>query len=169
GSGYGGLEHRASSALICSRNDLPRTGSNGMTREYRGFLGLVSHEYFHLWNVKRITAERFAASDLAAEAYTADLWHYEGVTSYYDDLSLLRAEIIDAPAYLDLLAETATRLSRAPGREVHALAALCLDLHLRLNTPTTLDAVMRELWRRYGREQRPVPERGLEQVASELA
>lgn len=200
GSGYGGLEHRASSALICSRNDLPRAGANGLSREYRGFLGLVSHEYFHLWNVKRITAERFASSDLAAEAYTRDLWHYEGVTSYYDDLSLLRAELIDAPAYLDLLAETATRLSRTPGREVHtladasletwlkyyqpdenspnatvsyyvkgALAALCLDLHLRLNTPTTLDAVMRELWRRYGRAQRPVPERGLEQLASELA
>lgn len=200
GAGYGGLEHRASSALICSRNDLPRPGANGLPREYRAFLGLVSHEYFHLWNVKRITAERFAGSDLAAEAYTGDLWHYEGVTSYYDDLSLLRAGVIDAPAYLDLLAETATRLQRTPGRRVHtlaeasfetwlkyyqpdentpnatvsyyikgALAALCLDLHLRLRSPATLDAVMRELWQRYGRAGRPVPERGLEQVAAELS
>jgi len=200
GSGYGGLEHRASSALICSRNDLPRPGMNGLSREYRAFLGLVSHEYFHLWNVKRITAERFAGSDLAAEAYTGDLWHYEGVTSYYDDLSLLRAGVVDAPAYLDLLAETATRLQRTPGRQVHtlaeasfetwlkyyqpdentpnatvsyyikgALAALCLDLHLRLHSKTTLDAVMRELWARHGRAGRPVPERGLEQVAAELS
>jgi predicted metalloprotease with PDZ domain len=200
GAGYGGLEHRASSALICSRNDLPRPGAAGMPREYRAFLGLVSHEYFHLWNVKRITAERFAGSDLSAEAYTGDLWHYEGVTSYYDDLALLRAGVIDAPAYLDLLAETATRLQRTPGRHVHSLAdasfetwlkyyqpdentpnatvsyyikgalvALCLDLHLRRHSPTTLDAVMRELWQRYGRADRPVPERGLEQVAAELS
>lgn len=200
GSGYGGLEHRASSALTCSRNDLPRPGMNGLSREYRAFLGLVSHEYFHLWNVKRITAERFAGSDLGGEAYSGDLWHYEGVTSYYDDLSLLRAGVLEAPAYLDLLAETATRLQRTPGRLVHtladasfetwlkyyqpdentpnatvsyyikgALAALCLDLHLRLHSQITLDAVMRELWRRYGRADRPVPERGLEQVAGELS
>ena len=200
GSGYGGLEHRASAALVCSRNDLPRAGMNGLSREYRAFLGLVSHEYFHLWNVKRITPERFAGSDLGAEADTGDLWHYEGVTSYYDDLSLLRAGVIEPAAYLDLLAETATRLQRTPGRHVHtlaeasfeawlkyyqpdentpnatvsyyvkgALAALCLDLHLRLNSTVTLDAVIRELWRRHGREGRPVPERGLEQVAAELS
>ncbi len=200
GAGYGGLEHRASSALICSRGDLPRPGVAGMPREYRAFLGLVSHEYFHLWNVKRITPERFASSDLAAEAYTGDLWHYEGVTSYYDDLMLLRAGVIDAPAYLDLVAEAATRLARTPGRALHsladasleawlkyyqpdentpnatvsyyvkgAIAALCLDLHLRLRSRTTLDAVMQELWRRHGRDGKPVPERGLEQVAQELS
>ncbi|MGQ0587573.1 MAG: M61 family metallopeptidase [Gammaproteobacteria bacterium] len=200
GAGYGGLEHRASSALICSRNDLPRPGATGMAREYRTFLGLVSHEYFHLWNVKRITPQAFARSDLAAEAYTGDLWHYEGVTSYYDDLMLLRAGVIDAPAYLDLVAETATRMSRSPGRAVHsladasfeawlkyyqpdentpnatvsyyikgALAALCLDLHLRRHSKLTLDEVMRELWRRYGRDGHGVPERGLEQLAAELS
>jgi predicted metalloprotease with PDZ domain len=199
-AGYGGLEHRSSSALTCSRNDVPRPGMQGLPREYRGFLGLVSHEYFHLWNVKRITAERFAQSDLAAEAYTADLWHYEGVTSYYDDLCLLRAGVLEAPVYLDLLAETATRLSRTPGRLVHslaeasfeawlkyyqpdenspnatisyyvkgALAALCLDLHLRRHSAVTLDDVMRELWRRYGRAAKPAPERGLERVAAEVS
>lgn len=198
-AGYGGLEHRSSSALICSRNDLPRPGATGLAREYRAFLGLVSHEYFHLWNVKRITPERFASSDLGAEAYTGDLWHYEGVTSYYDDLMLLRAGVIDAAAYLDLVAEAATRLERTPGRRLHslaeasfeawlkyyqpdentpnasvsyyikgALAALCLDLHLRLHSKATLDDVMRELWQRHGRDGKPVPERGLEQVASQL-
>ena len=200
GAGYSGLEHRASSALICSRNDLPRPGATGMPREYRGFLGLVSHEYFHLWNVKRITPEKFARSDLGAEAYTGDLWHYEGVTSYYDDLMLLRAGVIDAPAYLDLVAEAATRLARTPGRAHQsladasfeawlkyyqpdentpnatvsyyvkgALAALCLDLHLRLHSRVTLDDVLRELWRRHGRDGKPVPERGLEQLARELS
>ncbi|HUR40621.1 MAG TPA: PDZ domain-containing protein [Verrucomicrobiae bacterium] len=199
-SGYGGLEHRASTALMCSRNDLPRPGVAMLAREYRAFLGLVSHEYFHLWNVKRITPDRFAASNLAAEAYTSDLWHYEGVTSYYDDLMLLRAGIIDASAYLDLIAETATRLSRTPGRRVQSLAdasfdawtkyyqpdenssnatvsyyvkgalvALCIDLFLRRHGGTTLDEVMRELWRRYGRAGAGVPERGLERIAAELS
>lgn len=119
--GYGGLEHRASSALVCARDALPRPGDVPLRRGYRSFLGLVSHEYFHLWNVKRITPQRFAASDLGAEAYTRDLWAYEGVTSYYDDLMLLRAGCIDAPAYLDLLSQTATRMQRAPG---HALQTL---------------------------------------------
>jgi predicted metalloprotease with PDZ domain len=115
-TGYGGLEHRSSTALICSRSDFPWPGRPELSREYRAFLGLCSHEYFHLWNVKRITAQRFAESDLGSEAYTRDLWHYEGVTSYYDDLFLLRASIIDAANYLDLVAENATRLQRAPAR-----------------------------------------------------
>ena len=121
-NGYGGLEHRASTALVTARDALPRAGHSVLRKGYRGFLGLVSHEYFHLWNVKRITANSFAQSDLAAEAYTQDLWAYEGITSYYDDLMMLRARVIDAPAYLDLLAENATRLQRTPGRLRQVLA-----------------------------------------------
>ncbi|MDB5988506.1 MAG: peptidase [Nevskia sp.] len=200
GNGYGGLEHRRCSALVTARDALPRPGQAGLRKGYRGFLGLVSHEYFHLWNVKRITPAPFAASDLRAEAYSRDLWAYEGVTSYYDDLMLLRAGILDAPAYLDLLAENATRLSRAPGRLLQtladasfeawikyyqsdentpnqavnyyvkgALAALCVDLKLRRDSKTTLDDVMRGLWDRYGRDDRPVPERGLEMLAGALS
>jgi predicted metalloprotease with PDZ domain len=122
GNGYGGLEHRSSTALICSRNDLPLPGQAELTKDYRGFLGLASHEYFHLWNVKRITAQAFLESDLSREAYSRDLWHYEGITSYYDDLMLLRAGILDPAAYLDALAETVTRLSRAPGHKLQSLA-----------------------------------------------
>ncbi|MEQ1439779.1 PDZ domain-containing protein [Fontimonas sp. SYSU GA230001] len=200
GSGYGGLEHRSSTALICSRKDLPRPGDTGLSKEYRGFLGLCSHEYFHLWNVKRITAQRFAESDLGAEAYTRDLWHYEGVTSYYDDLFLLRAGLIDAATYLDLVAENATRIERAPGALVQtladasfeawtkyyqpdenspnatvsyyvkgALAALCLDLRLRVGSTKTLDDVMRAAWQRWGAPGVPVPEGGLEALAQEVS
>jgi len=199
-NGYGGLEHRASTALVCARDALPRPGQAGLRKGYRGFLGLLSHEYFHLWNVKRITPRRFAESKLAAEAYSQDLWAYEGITSYYDDYMLLRAGLLDAPAYLDLLAETATRLQRTPGRLAQtladasfeawikyyqpdentpnaavnyyvkgALAALCLDLTLRLRSATSLDEVMRALWTRYGRDGQPVPESGLEQIAAELS
>lgn len=135
GSGYGGLEHRASTALVCARGDLPAPGANGLPREYRGFLGLVSHEYFHLWNVKRITPEAFRVSDLSGEAYSGDLWHYEGVTSYYDDLMLLRAGIFEAPVYLDLLAETATRLARTPGRHTHTLADASFETWIKYYQP----------------------------------
>ncbi len=200
GNGYGGLEHRSSTALICSRKDLPRHGDARLHKDYRSFLGLCSHEYFHLWNVKRITAQRLAASDLGAEAYTRDLWHYEGVTSYYDDLLLRRAGILDADTYLDLLAEQATRVSRAPGTAVQTLAdasfeawikyyqpdentpnatvsyyvkgalvALCLDLRLRRDAGSSLDVVMRAAWQRWGRDEVPVPEGGLEQLAQEIS
>lgn len=133
--GYGGLEHRSSTALICSRGDFPRVGRSESSKEYRQFLGLASHEYFHLWNVKRITAQAFLDSDLAREAYTRDLWHYEGVTSYYDDLFVLRAGLIDVPTYLDTLAENATRLQRAPSRLRHTLADASFETWIKYYQP----------------------------------
>lgn len=135
GAGYGGLEHRSSTALICARSDFPQPGDTRLSREYRGFLGLCSHEYFHLWNVKRIVAARFLESDLGAEAYTQDLWHYEGVTSYYDDLFLLRAGILDASAYLDVVAEQATRLERTPGRQQQTLADASFETWIKFYQP----------------------------------
>jgi predicted metalloprotease with PDZ domain len=134
-AGYGGLEHKSSTALICSRGDFPRVGKAEMSREYRTFLGLCSHEYFHLWNVKRITAAAFLESDLQREAYTRDLWHYEGTTSYYDDLFLLRASVIDAPTYLDLLAEGATRLQRSPARTAHTLEDASFETWIKYYQP----------------------------------
>ena len=134
-SSYGGLEHRESTALVCSRNDLPRPGSSGLSKEYRTFLGLCSHEYFHLWNVKRITSQAFAESDLQGAAYSRDLWHYEGVTSYYDDLFLRRAGLIDAASYLDLVAEAATRLERTPARHIHTLADASFETWIKYYQP----------------------------------
>lgn len=135
GTGYGGLEHRSSTALITARYSFPRVGNSAQPKEYREFLGLCSHEYFHLWNVKRITAQRFAESDLAAEAYSADLWHYEGLTSYYDDLFLLRAGLIDAATYLDILATNATRVERAPGHRVQTLADASFEAWIKYYQP----------------------------------
>ena len=116
GDGYGGLEHRASTALICARNDLPHAGMRGMPEGYRTFLGLCSHEYFHTWNVKRIKPAAFAPYDLAQENYTRLLWAFEGFTSYYDDLFLVRSGVIDEAAYLSLLAKTAQGMLRGSGR-----------------------------------------------------
>ena len=67
GEGYGGLEHRASTALLCSRDDLPSAGhGRDHATSYRTFLGLCSHEYFHTWNVKRIKPAAFTPYDLDA-------------------------------------------------------------------------------------------------------
>ncbi|MDH3768905.1 MAG: peptidase M61, partial [Gammaproteobacteria bacterium] len=107
GSGYGGLEHRWSSSLMARREDLPCCGQEKVTDNYRSFLGLASHEYFHLWNVKRIRPAAVAESDLSREAYTRQLWVFEGITSYYDDMFLLRSGAISVDAYLQLISNTA--------------------------------------------------------------
>jgi len=127
GSGYGGLEHRSSSSLICSRNELPHRGERAASEGYRSFLGLASHEYFHSWNVKRIRPSAFVAPDLQNESYTQLLWIFEGFTSYYDDLMLVRSGVIDRDAYLGLLAKTISNVQRGPGRRTQSIAESSFD------------------------------------------
>ncbi|HWS06117.1 MAG TPA: peptidase M61 [Burkholderiaceae bacterium] len=178
-NGYGGLEHRNATALICGRRDLPRLGDQKTSEGYSTLLGLISHEYFHTWNVKRLRPDEFSRYDYAQENYTRLLWFFEGFTAYYDDLLLLRAGLIDVNAYFALLTKTLRQVLATPGRHVQsvaqasfdawiryyrpdantpnstvsyytkgALVALCFDLTLRAEGKTTLDAVMRSLWRR---------------------
>ena len=116
GDGYGGLEHRSSTSLLCKRGDLPQPGVEEVSKEYRQFLGLCSHEYFHLWNVKRIRPQAFKTADLSSESYSKLLWAFEGITSYYDDLTLLRSGLIEIESYLELLAKNITRVVRRSGR-----------------------------------------------------
>ena len=127
GEGYGGLEHRASTALLCAREDLPRARDGLMSECYRNFLGLASHEYFHTWNVKRIKPAAFAPYDLDRENYTTLLWAFEGITSYYDDLALVRCGLIGAKDYLELLGRSITNYLRAPGRAKQSLAESSFD------------------------------------------
>ncbi|WDZ95437.1 M61 family metallopeptidase [Herbaspirillum sp. WKF16] len=127
GDGYGGLEHRASTALICSRADLPVKGKPEQTDGYRTYLGLCSHEYFHTWNVKRIKPAVFAPYDLRQENYTSLLWLFEGFTSYYDDLFLVRTGVIDTDNYLKLLAKTVTGVLRGSGRKKQSVAESSFD------------------------------------------
>ncbi len=191
GDGYGGLEHRNSTALIYTRKDLPRlsnpaldagTGNSSAAAASDGYvtlLGLISHEYFHTWNVKRLRPAEFSAYNHGRENYTQLLWFFEGFTSYYDDLLLRRAGLIDDKVYLKLLGKTINQVLQTPGRKVQsvaqasfdawikyyrqdentpnatvsyytkgALVALCLDLSLRQQGKTTLDAVMTALWQR---------------------
>ncbi|MBT1442946.1 PDZ domain-containing protein [Shewanella sp. JM162201] len=115
-NGFGGLEHRSSTALVCSRKDLPLGIDSKVSKDYRTYLSLCSHEYFHNWNVKRIKPDCFTPYALESETYTRQLWAYEGLTSYYDDLLTLRAGRVDVASYLDMLSETMTRVYRGKGR-----------------------------------------------------
>ena len=114
--GYGGLEHRASTSLHVGRDSLPLADTPVDDAPYVEFLGLVSHEYFHTWNVKRIKPAVFVPFDLSRESYTELLWAFEGITSYYDDLALARCGLIDRREYLKLLARVMTRVQRGAGR-----------------------------------------------------
>jgi len=127
GEGYGGLEHRASTALLCSRNDLPVKGVADMSDGYLTFLGLCSHEYFHTWHVKRIKPAAFVPYDLQTENYTPLLWLFEGFTSYYDDLMLVRSGVIDVPAYLKRVERTVNNVLRGTGRTKQSVADASFD------------------------------------------
>jgi predicted metalloprotease with PDZ domain len=140
--GRGGLEHRASTALVAPRRNLPRRGAGVASARaaegaaaarvepsegYTDLLGLISHEYFHAWNVKRLKPREFRRLDYAQENYTRLLWFFEGFTSYYDDLLLLRSGLIDAAHYLRLVAKTMTTVAGMPGRGLQSVAAASFD------------------------------------------
>jgi len=199
GDGYGGLEHRASTSLLCRRDELPADGDASVGEGYRNFLGLASHEYFHSWNVKRIKPSAFVPYDLAREGYTRQLWAFEGITSYYDDLALVRSGVIEPPSYLELLGRTITTVTRTPGRFRQSVAESSFDAWIKFyrpdeNTPnavisyyakgslvalaldlalrqagSSLDDVMRTLWQRYGQTGAGVPEGAISAVAAECA
>ncbi|MER1966870.1 PDZ domain-containing protein [Castellaniella sp. GW247-6E4] len=144
GDGYGGLEHRASTALLTRRADLPSLGGPAAPTEgYQSFLGLVSHEYFHTWHVKRIKPAAFAPYDLSRPNHTRLLWVFEGFTSYYDDLMLLRAGVITEPDYLRLVGKTASAVRRGGGRLKQSVAESSFDAWTRYykqdeNSPNAL-------------------------------
>jgi len=175
--GGGGLEHRASTALLAPRRDLRRRGQEDISEGYANLLSLFSHEYFHAWNVKRLRPAELACYDYQRENYTRLLWFFEGFTSYFDELMLLRAGLIDAPRYLKMLSKTLSGVLATPGRKCHSVAEasfeawtkfyrpdehtpnltvsyygkgalIALALDLSLRVEgSTIDALMRALWR----------------------
>ena len=195
--GYGGLEHKTSTVLQCKRSDLPNLHKPAATEGYTGLLGLISHEYFHTWNVKRLRPREFEAYNFRGENYTEMLWFFEGFTSYYDDLLLRRSGLITDQQYLKLINKTIQQVTQTPGRHIQsvakasldawikyykpdentpnltvsyytkgALVALCFDLKLRAHN-TSLDAVMRELFKRSGGG--PISEADFLSVLSDLS
>lgn len=128
GNSYGGLEHCNSTSLITPRDDLPKSNEpSEPSKDYQRFLGLCSHEYFHSWLVKFIRPENFANYNLHQEGYTSLLWIFEGFTSYYDDLILLRSGVISQKSYLDLLKAQIDRYLQNPGRFVQTVAESSFD------------------------------------------
>lgn len=126
---YGGLEHRSSTALMIPRRNLP-TKSQAQApvdADYQSFLGLVSHEYFHTWNVKRIKPAVFSPYDLLRPNHTHLLWVFEGFTSYYDDLFTWRAGTISKRSYLDRLQKIITHVHQGAGRFKQSIAASSFD------------------------------------------
>lgn len=193
--GRGGLEHKASTALL-----FPRTQFSS-NKGWEDFLTLAAHEYFHLWNVKRIKPKALVPFDYSKEVYTTLLWAFEGGTSYYDNLLVRRAGLMTASRYLTRLGESFSALHATPGRKVmnlldasylswvkhyrpdeHSpnsmisyylkgeLVVALLDLTIRQKTKDqkSYDDVMRLLWKQYGNES-GVPEDGIEKAASEVA
>lgn len=178
---YGGLEHGNSTSLVCPRSWLPVEGEPLNQEHYQDLLGLCSHEYFHAWHVKRIRPQAFIDATLDREAYTRQLWIFEGFTAYYDSLFVLRSGLISREDYLRDLSQSITRLLRTPGRHVQPLEDSSFDAWIKLykpdeNTPNaqvsyylkgsltalaldltlraaghSLDEVMHTLWQRYGR------------------
>tara|TARA_R110000737_G_scaffold157625_1_gene186028 strand:- start:4747 stop:6534 length:1788 start_codon:yes stop_codon:yes gene_type:complete len=128
-NGFGGLEHKNSTILQASRFDLPNPQqlSTALPEDYRTFLSLCSHEYFHAWNVCRIKPKEFVPYNLKNESYTKQLWAFEGITSYYDDFSLFRTGIINFEEYLTILAKAATRIYRSAGELKQSVTASSFD------------------------------------------
>ncbi|HEX9100555.1 MAG TPA: hypothetical protein VF997_00050, partial [Polyangia bacterium] len=126
---YGGLEHAKSCALLSSPFTFhPR-------KKYEELLELVAHEFFHLWNVKRIHPEALGPFDYQREAYTRSLWVMEGVTSYYDRYLLVRAGLQKPDKYLEKLAEELGKIAAIPGRKRQSLEESSFDAWIKLYRP----------------------------------
>jgi predicted metalloprotease with PDZ domain len=126
GSGYGGLEHKD-----CCTLNYPRFGFRDREK-YERFLQLVAHEFFHLWNVKRIRPQALETFDYEAENYTTSLWFCEGTTSYYDILIPLRAGIYDQKTCLKNFSKDITRYLNTIGRTVQPLGESSYDAWIKL-------------------------------------
>ncbi|MBU2976940.1 PDZ domain-containing protein [Alteromonas sp. C1M14] len=127
-TGFGGLEHRSSTALLYPRFDLPLQREGGKrTDSYITFLSLCCHELFHTWHVKRLRPKVLLSPDLSQEVYTPQLWIYEGFTSFYDDLTLARTGLISPRKYLEIVGQNLTRLQVTAGRKKQSVASSSFD------------------------------------------
>ncbi|WP_240676055.1 M61 family metallopeptidase [Botryobacter ruber] len=127
--GGGGLEHLNSTTLQTTYN------SYNTERGYSGFMGLVAHEYFHLWNVKRLRPEPLGPFNYDAENYTTLLWFSEGFTSYYDDLITRWAGIISPERYLEIVAGSIHAVENTPGNKVQSVSEASFDAWIKYYRP----------------------------------
>jgi predicted metalloprotease with PDZ domain len=119
--GRGGLEHKDSSVLMASPH------ATASRADYIDWLGLVSHEFFHVWNIKRLRPVALGPFDYEAEVPTPSLWVAEGLTAYYDDLQVCRAQLCTPTEYLARLSRAIQAVQTSPGRQVQTLAEASYD------------------------------------------
>lgn len=128
-SGGGGLEHENSTTLQTTR------WSYSSETAYQGFLSLVTHEYFHLWNVKRLRPHPLGPFDYAAENYTPLLWLAEGFTAYYDDLITYRSGFFTESEYLNALASSMSYCTNIRGASYQSLADASTEAWVKFYRP----------------------------------
>ena len=130
GSGGGGLEH------LNSQTSMMRRWNYSNPVSYRSFLGLIAHEYFHLWNVKRVRPIELGPFDYDKEVYTDMLWIAEGITSYYDDKTIHRMGMFSDEEYLGIIASQINRLENSPGKDIMSLAHSSMLAWVKAYLPT---------------------------------
>lgn len=128
-NGGGGLEHLNSTVLGASRNGYTNPST------YEGFLSLVAHEYFHLWNVKRMRPIALGPFNYDEENYTTNLWIAEGFTAYYDNLFVRRAGFTAPDRYLDVLASGMSLVANQPGSTVQSASESSFDAWIKQYRP----------------------------------
>jgi predicted metalloprotease with PDZ domain len=186
------VEHLNSTRITVGENDFVTQSS------YRQVLATVSHEFFHLWNVKRIRPAVLGPFDYTREVHTRLLWMFEGITSYYGDLMLLRAGIDIPQEYLSRMAVVIDSHEHSPGRHLMSaeeaswntwtrsdnadnntisyytkgeLIGLLLDIEIRARTKNqkSLDDVMRYLMQTYANNGIGFPEDGFLKAVETVA
>lgn len=125
----GGLEHRNSVCLMTSR------WATRTRRGYLGWLNLVSHEFFHVWNIKRLRPAELGPFDYENENYTRSLWISEGITDYFAPLTVRRAGLSTTGEYLEALSEAIRSLQSTPGRRVQSVEQSSFDAWIKLYRP----------------------------------
>jgi predicted metalloprotease with PDZ domain len=133
--GYGGLEHRSSTALLCSPEMLPTKKIVIPDKNYQSLLGLCSHEYFHTWNVKQLKPKSFVHYELEQENDTSLLWFFEGFTAYFDDWFLRKTQLIDREAYLEILAKNWSLTNKYQGQFKQSLQEAGTDAWIKYYHP----------------------------------
>lgn len=127
--GRGGLEHDHSTVIITDRRTMRDR------EKYVKWLGVVAHEFFHVWNVRHMRPASLGEYDYQSEQYTRQLWLAEGLTSYYDSLLMSRAGVITPDEYMELLARDIHRLESTPGRLLRPVTEASMDTWIRHYRP----------------------------------
>lgn len=128
-SGGGGLEH-LNSTVLGAKRDAYATEAG-----YKGFLELVAHEYYHLWNVKRMRPVALGPFDYDNENYTTNLWIAEGFTAYYENKLMLRAGFTDEKGFVDAMVTAVSNVSNTPGNKVQSVAEASYDAWIKYYRP----------------------------------